>query len=97
MDRFRAAAGAITTTTLCPAGHALTAFVTPSARFNCDGPCGRRNLVPGSSMYSCRACDFDLCALCAESGGIGGGDGADGNTTEPEEGEGADAGACACA
>ena len=49
----------------CPRGHALGSFLTPNCSFSCDGDgCTQRRLPPGTVMYGCRACNYDLCWDC---------------------------------
>lgn len=47
---------------LCPAGHQLQKFQTPSDKHTCD-LCGNR-FSRGATMYGCRPCDFDACCKC---------------------------------
>jgi len=47
----------------CLQGHALHQYFTPTGGFVCDG-CGTGHRPPSSSMFGCRACNFDLCLFC---------------------------------
>lgn len=47
----------------CPQGHALVQTITPRANFRCDS-CSRR-WAAGTTMLSCRSCDFDVCTACS--------------------------------
>lgn len=47
----------------CPGGHGLQPSKVPTEDFSCD-ICGYM-LAVGSTMYSCRICDWDSCADCA--------------------------------
>ena len=47
---------------VCPKKHALKAFATPHARFNCD-LCGA-DQPSGAAMRGCRRCEYDICAVC---------------------------------
>lgn len=47
----------------CPQGHALIEFATSLPNFSCDGGC-RRSMPVGSRMWSCRACNYDICDAC---------------------------------
>mmetsp|Transcript_89889 Transcript_89889/g.141960 ORF Transcript_89889/g.141960 Transcript_89889/m.141960 type:complete len:958 (+) Transcript_89889:184-3057(+) len=47
---------------LCPQSHPMRTFITHKANFNCD-VCTK--LFPaGTTLYGCRACNFDACAVC---------------------------------
>ena len=52
----------------CPKGCGLTEFQTPHPRYSCDGCWKRtgvkRQLPTGTTMYGCRACNYDLCEDC---------------------------------
>ena len=50
----------------CPAGHGLLRFSTPRSGFTCDRcRCAQK---ANSTMFGCRACDYDACAQCFEYG-----------------------------
>ena len=44
--------------------HTLTKCATFNPTFSCDG-CGAAPMPQGASMYSCRACNVDLCMWCS--------------------------------
>lgn len=50
----------------CPHNHTLTPYVCPSTdsttTFKCDS-C-RQSQAPGSTVYGCRICNYDLCGTC---------------------------------
>jgi len=46
----------------CPNGHLLTVTQASHAGFVCD-VCKRR-VEQGATLYSCRACDYDVCQAC---------------------------------
>ena len=53
----------------CPHRHSLRQFVTPHGQFKCN-VCGLRQ-APGTIMFGCRPCDFDICIQCSEKNGAG--------------------------
>eukprot|EP00457_Paulinella_chromatophora_P000060 gb/GEZN01000060.1/.p1 GENE.gb/GEZN01000060.1/~~gb/GEZN01000060.1/.p1 ORF type:complete len:2782 (+),score=362.50 gb/GEZN01000060.1/:1218-8348(+) len=46
----------------CGKLHVLQPFTTPSSVYSCNG-CAK-NLEEGAAVYSCRACDWDICNKC---------------------------------
>ena len=53
------------TASSCPSGHGLTQFSTPNSGFDCD-LCDAQ-MPEGATLYGCRQCDYDVCALCRRS------------------------------
>lgn len=53
------------TASSCPSGHGLTQFSTPRLGFSCD-LCDAQ-MPEGATLYGCRQCDYDVCALCRRS------------------------------
>jgi hypothetical protein len=53
---------------LCPKGHSLLEFQTPTAGYSCDGGegCpGQDSRYPvGTPLFGCRICNFDFCSQC---------------------------------
>lgn len=47
----------------CSGGHGLQRFVSPIDGFTCS-ICGAAQLC-GTTLYSCRLCDYDVCEQCA--------------------------------
>jgi predicted nicotinamide N-methyase len=61
----------------CPAGHPLIEGVAEDEDMVCN-VCGEEDYAhdtvatgPGQAVFSCRACDFDICTKCFEIGGVG--------------------------
>jgi len=53
----------------CPQKHQLRQFCTPHGQFKCN-VCDTRQ-APGSVMFGCRPCDFDVCAQCSDRSNVG--------------------------
>ncbi|KAF4658203.1 Serine/threonine-protein kinase 17A [Perkinsus olseni] len=47
----------------CPRMHPLAPFVTPTGGYACN-VCRKRDIKRGIKLYSCRKCDYDVCADC---------------------------------
>lgn len=58
------AASVALTASLCPQGHALECFSTPSAEWWCS-KC-QTELPANALMFGCRPCDYDLCKACSQ-------------------------------
>jgi hypothetical protein len=60
---------------VCPTGHSLLEFQTPSASFKCDGgegcPDQGSHYPVGTSLFGCRICNFDFCSQCVATAKIG--------------------------
>ena len=55
--------GGVPSRLCCPAGHVLT-HTAAGVALHCDGGCGEE-IARCGERFSCVACDFDVCAACA--------------------------------